>query len=183
MDIASLDGIGTGRAKLLRGAGINTVDDLVKRYPRDYDDRSRIVTIGEAVADASASGGIMYTICGTIAAEGENINFRPGSPVITKVLLQDETGTLVLVWFGQPYLKKVFRKNDAYYFTGRIVESYAGRMQMESPDYEKVPAKDVSKGAEVSDEAEALGESLSAGRILPVYTLPKGISQKMFPSG
>ena len=162
MDISKLSGVGPGRAKILRDMGIVTVLDLVNYFPRDYDDRSEIKTI------SMLTPGTTHTIRGIIATEGENITFRPGGPVMTKLLLEDETGLLELIWFGQPYLKRNFKKHETYLFTGRVVESY-GRLQMESPDYEKIP-----------DGSGAESETLSAGRIVPIYTLPKGISQKMF---
>ena len=158
MDIDRLAGIGPGRAKILREMGISTLSDLLYHFPRDHDDRSEIKTIGMLVP------GITQTIRGIISAEAENINFRPGTPVMTKLLLRDETGELTLVWFGQPYLKQNFKKHEEYIFTGRVAEAYGaavGRLQMESPDYEKP-------------------ENMPAGRIVPIYSLPKGISQKMF---
>ena len=169
MDISDLAGIGPSRAKVLKDMGIDTIQDMVRYFPRDYDDRSRIKTI------SMLTPGTTHTICATISAEGENVvlpskanQFKPSSTTITKLLLKDETGAIELVWFGQPYLKRNFKKNDTYLFTGRVVEYFAGgtsRLQMESPDYEKLS----------QDTA-----TLSAGRIVPVYTLPKGISQKMF---
>jgi len=157
LDIAKLPGIGPGRAKILAEVGISTVEDLTNYLPRDYDDRSEIKTI------SMLTPGITHTIRGTITSEPENISFR-ASKIMTKIRLEDETGELTLVWFGQPYLKKNFKKNDSYLFTGRVSENY-GRLQMESPEYEKI-------NQEV--------ETLSSGRIVPIYTLPKGISQKMF---
>ena len=189
MDISILPGIGPNRAKLLHDINIHTVYDLITHYPRDYSDRSQIKAISQLVPGAT------QTIKGTIISEGENITFRPGGPVLTKFLLEDETGTLELYWFGQPYLKRVIGKHKEYYFTGRVTEGYAtkgysargyttggratgghatgghttgghttghNRLQMESPEYEKA------------------GDAISAGRIVPIYTLPKGISQKMF---
>jgi len=151
VDISVLSGIGTGRAKQLLEIGIRTVADLLRFLPRDYEDRSVITPINELIP------GAVYTVRATIAAEGENVNFN--KLVITKIQIE---GNLQLVWFGQPYLKRAFKKHEEYLFTGRVTESY-GRLQMESPEYEK--AADIN---------------LSAGRIVPVYTLPKGISQKMF---
>ena len=137
--------------------GVNTVEDLLNYLPRDYDDRSEIKTI------SMLSPGITHTIRGTITSEAENVSFK-ASKVMTKLRLEDETGELTLVWFGQPYLKKNFKKYDEYLFTGRVSENY-GRLQMESPEYEKINRD---------------AETLSSGRIVPIYTLPKGISQKMF---
>ena len=157
MDITAFPGIGASRAKLLAAMGINTAKDLLNCFPRDYDDRSKIKTI------AMLNVGESQTIRGTIKIGPENIVFRQGAPLMTKITLSDDTGKLELLWFGQPYLKNNFKVHETYMFTGRVMENY-GRLQMESPDYEKVTQ----------------GELLSAGRIVPIYTLKKGISQKMF---
>ena len=161
MDISALKGIGLSRAKLLRDMGIHTVSDIILCFPRDYEDRSQIKTICTLVP-----GGI-YTIRGGVVAEAKNIDFcNNASPALTKLIVKDETGKLELAWFGRPYLKRNFKKQETYFFTGRVTESY-GRLQMQSPDYEKItPAQ--------------AGSNLSAGRIVPIYSLPKGISQKMF---
>jgi len=161
MDVSTLEGVGSNRSKLLNDMGIYTITDLINYFPRNHDDRSEIKTI------SMLSPGTTNTIRGVIATDGENIIFKPGSPVMTKFILQDKTGVLELVWFGQPYLKQYFKKNQEYLFTGKVKEAFGRvyRLQMESPDYENIGEID---------------EMLSAGRIVPIYALPKGISQKMF---
>ena len=162
MDIAKLVGIGAKRAQTLRAMGINTVMDLINFFPRDYDDRSQIKTVEELIP------GAVNTIRGALEDEPENINpprralgKRPLT--ITRAVLKDATGRLDLVWFNQPYLKKYFRVGQEYIFTGRVRLDFKNRLQMESPDY------------------EPCGETqLSGGRIVPVYTTPKGFSQKTF---
>jgi len=161
MDIIKLNGIGEKRAQALRAVGMNTVYDLINYFPRDYDDRSQIKTVEELIP------GAVSTIRGALAKEPESINpprKAGGRPLnITKAVLTDGTGSLEIVWFNQPYFKKYFRVGQEYAFTGRVRLQYNGRLQMESPDYEPV------------------GEvQLSAGRIVPVYTAPKGFSQKTF---
>ena len=151
MDILTLPGVGASRAKLLQEMGITTINDLVTYYPRDYSDRSQISTIADLTL------GTINTIRCTITKDAESVSFKS---VLTKLVLEDETGRIELIWFGQPYLKKVFKKGETYLFTGKVSENY-GRLQMESPEYE--PANQPS-----------------APGIVPIYTLPKGLSQKMF---
>jgi len=161
MDITNLTGIGDKRAQALRAIGMNTVYDLINYFPRDYDDRSQIKAVEELIP------GAVGTIRGALAGEPVNINpprKSGGRPLtITKAVLKDGTGSVELVWFNQPYLKKYFRMGQEYAFTGRVRLQYNGQLQMESPDYE------------LSSENQ-----LSAGRIVPVYTAPKGFSQKTF---
>jgi len=162
MDITKLTGVGPKRAQALRAAGINTVYDLINYFPRDYDDRSQVKTVDELIP------GSVNTIRGEISGEPENINpprralgKRPLN--ITKAVLKDATGKLDLIWFNQPYLKKNFRTGQEYIFTGKVGLDFKNQLQMLSPDY------------------EPCGETeLSGGRIVPVYTTPKGFSQKTF---
>jgi len=165
MDIKNLTGIGEKRAMALRAAGFHTVYDLINYFPRDYDDRSQIKTVEALIP------GAVNTIRGHISAEPENTNpyskgrkSTRGRPLtLTKATLKDSTGSLELVWFNQPYLKKYFRVGQEYIFTGRVKLDFKNRMQMESPDYEPISET-----------------QLSGGRIVPVYTTPKGFSQKTF---
>jgi ATP-dependent DNA helicase RecG len=158
--VTSLSGISPQRAKTLKAMGIETVGDLLRFYPRDYDDRCQIKTINMLNPDA------VNTIRGFILFEPENVVFpskKGGKPlVMTKARLKDETGELELIWFNQPYLKKYFKRETEYYFTGKVKQNVY-RLQMESPEIS------------VIDEA-----SLSGGRIVPIYTTVKSIPQKAF---
>ena len=160
MNISELSGVGAKRAHSLYLAGVKTVEDLLNYFPRDYDDRSNIKNIAELTDDA------VNTIRGVVATEPESaVLVRKNAPRlnITKLTLQDRTGTLEIVWFNQPYLKKYFKVNSEYIFTGKVRETFGNKKQMQSPEYEAVG-----------------GESTSHGRIVPVYTTPPQYSQKTF---
>ena len=168
MLISELNGVGAKRAHALQSAGIFTVADLLNHFPRDYDDRSKVKTIAELIPEA------VNTLRGVVAFEPECVNLRrkgvSGSFSVTKVIIKDYTGTLELVWFNQPYLKKNFKKGYEYIFTGKVREINEAQreretalLQMQSPEYE------------LAGETE-----LSGGRIVPIYTTPKQYSQKTF---
>jgi len=160
MLIEKLSGVGAKRAHSLYAAGVHTVTDLLNYFPRDYDDRSQVKTVAELTLDA------VNTIRGVVAADPESAVLpRKGAPAlnITKVIIKDYTGTLEIVWFNQPYLKKYFKKHGEYVFTGKVRNMYGGRVQMLSPEYE--PCRETE---------------LSHARIVPVYTTPKQFSQKTF---
>ncbi|MCL1997828.1 MAG: ATP-dependent DNA helicase RecG [Turicibacter sp.] len=155
MQITEIPGIGTARAKLL--ANVHTVEDLVNYFPRNYVDRTQIKTISSLDVD------VVQTIKATIVQGADNSVVKGKN--ITKLLLSDEGGSLEIVWFGRAYLKHVFKEGETYIFTGKVRENFY-KLQMESPEYEKI------------DELQT--DSVNSGRIVPLYTLPKGISQKMF---
>ena len=160
MNITKLTGVGAKRAHSLYNSGICTIADLLNHFPRDYDDRSQVgKTVAELMPDA------VNTLRGTIAADPESASIpRKGAPALTltKLLIKDHTGTLEIVWFNQPYLKKYFKRGGEFIFTGKVRE-IGGKLQMQSPEYE--PCGNVE---------------LSHGRIVPVYTTPKQFSQKTF---
>ena len=168
MRVESFPGVGEKRAKALHAAGIFTTNDVLEFFPRDYDDRSNIKSINELTV------GAVNTIRGKIGATPVqttvNKKSGTGSLVLVKAVIKDSTGFLEIVWFNQPYLVKNLKLGAEYIFTGKVTEFWGAaargggvKLQMSQPDY------------------ELAGEvNLTGGRIMPVYTAPKGYSQKMF---
>ena len=145
--------IGKTRAEQLKKMGIETVEDLVEYYPRDYEDRSSYVPINEAEV------GKVNTIKGRVQGKPEARRIR--NMTIVNARINDGSGNIECVWFNQPYVKNQLTPGREYSFTGKIAEKF-GRIQMESPDYEPVNEN-----------------SLNTGRIVPVYRVPAKMSQKI----
>lgn len=151
--IGVVKNIGKTRLEQLNKLGIETVEDLIEYYPRDYEDRSQFVPISEIEI------GMTNTIRGKVTVSPEARRIR--SMTIVSARISDRSSVIECVWFNQPYIKNQLTPGREYSFTGKVVEKY-GRLQMESPDYEPV-----------SDN------SLNTGRIIPIYTVPKKMSQKI----
>lgn len=145
--------IGKTRAEQLNKLGIESVEDLIEYYPRDYEDRSHFVPISEIEI------GKTNTIRGKVAVAPVAKRIRNMTIVNSRV--SDGSGSIECVWFNQPYIKNQLAVGREFTFTGKVIEKF-GRVQMESPDYEPV------------NEA-----SLNTGRIVPIYTVPKKMSQKV----
>lgn len=151
--IQTVKNIGEARARQFKGLGIETVDDLIGYYPRDYEDRSIITPVCELEA------GNTVTIRGRVMRAPEARRTR--TVAVVSAVVSDGTGSILCVWFNQPYIKNQLTPGREYSFTGKVSERM-GRLQLESPDYESVSA-----------------ESLNSGRIVPVYRVPGKISQKV----
>ncbi|MFA7652529.1 MAG: ATP-dependent DNA helicase RecG, partial [Candidatus Omnitrophota bacterium] len=75
----------------------------------------------------------------------------------------DNTGKVSCVWFNQPYLANYFKPGTEVILYGKV-ELYGVKLQMSNPEFEVL-----------ADEADA---RLSAGGLVPVYSLPAGFSQR-----
>ena len=155
--IQYLKGIGPKRAKSFSKIGINTLEDLLYYFPRRYEDRTNFTSI------AKLQEGQTQTIRAEVLAKGAHSSFRRRGFSILEVAVGDETGKIFCVWFNQPYLKEYFKVGTTLILYGKI-ERYGRRLQMNSPEFE------LTSGGEA--------ESLSLARIVPIYTLPEGITQR-----
>lgn len=151
--VTVLPGVGVTAEKRLAALGIQTVSDLLHHRPRRYIDHSSVVPIAEA------EPGREVTVIGDVV----EIRARParsGRVRVIEAAIADETGQILAVWFNQVYLAKTLRGRRNVAFAGRV-ESAAYDRQLTSPEYEL----DVHR-------------MVHAGRLVPVYPLTRGLSQR-----
>ncbi|MBQ6555495.1 MAG: ATP-dependent DNA helicase RecG, partial [Firmicutes bacterium] len=153
--IENIKNIGEQRREKLNGLGVYTVLDMLEYFPRDYEDRSVVTNIADITPNSSF---------GFVARLSDKpaLTIR-GKMKLVRAKVHDATGQIELVWFNQPYLKNSFDLNKDYWFFGKAGEKF-GLLQVESPEWE------------VFDKHKT---SLSNGRIIPVYPLAKGLTQKV----
>ena len=152
-EVQYFKGVGPRLAGVLGKLGISTVRDLLYHFPRRYEDRTQFARI------ASLQHGQAATIRGTVLT-ADHVQTR-GKLVLTKVVVDDGTSSVVLTWFNQKWRKEQFLK-----LRGREIVAYgavqAGRwgVEMASPEWELF-----------SENTDAL----SSGRVVPVYPLTEGL--------
>jgi ATP-dependent DNA helicase RecG len=151
LDIQYVKGVGPKRAKLLKKLGINTVEDLLFYFPKDYENRSDILKIEDLKV------GEKQTFRGYIAGSPREI--KTSKVIITKVPVKDGTGAVELVWYNQPYIKNNFKIGEEYIINGKLQFKY-GQLIVENPVLEK------------SEDFR-----LNTGRIVPIYGLTEGLTQ------
>ena len=152
-----MHGIGPSRAKVLAGAGIETVEDLLYYFPRRYQDRTTFTRI------ADLKEGQVYTVTAQVLAKGERSSFYRRAFHIIQAEVGDSSGRLSCVWFNQPYLKEYFKPGTRLILYGKV-ERYGDKLQMTAPEFELLSEQD--------------NESLEKGKIVPVYSVPQGMSQR-----
>lgn len=110
--VTVLRGIGPQKAKVLERLEIRTLGDLLRFYPRAYDDRRETRKISELIPGESACVAAMIASAPTLA------HIRKGMDLV-KVRAVDETGVLDLTFFNQSWLKTAFRWGRPISFTAR----------------------------------------------------------------
>jgi ATP-dependent DNA helicase RecG len=151
-----LSGVGRKRSQLLANLGIETIWDLLHHYPRRYEDYSKLKTI-----DQLKYGELVTLIATVWEAGGRQTR---GGQYLFRAILSDATGTLEATWFNQRYLEGRIKPGMQIVVRGKIGE-YLGRLQMSAPEWEVVGRND-----------------LSAARILPIYPLTEGLTQRWMRS-
>ncbi len=167
--IRYLKGIGPKKAKLFNDAGINTIEDLMYYFPRRYEDRTKFTPVSEI------KEGQVQTIKAEILAKGQRPSWKKQRFNIFEAIVGDRTGKIFCVWFNQPYLKNYLKVGSSLILYGRI-ERYGSRLQLVAPEFEIIEADSESS----VQSASGMVESLNMGRIVSVYSLPAGITQRAF---
>ena len=151
--IQFVKGIGPKKAKLLAKLHIRTLRDALETYPRDYEDRTVLTRIADIDAEDK------YAIRAVVGTEPRVSRIRKGLTLV-KCAIFDESGSLNVTYFNNPYAASLLRVGQEYVFYGRVQGFGRGRSLI-SPQAEKV-APDADH----------------PGRIVPVYPLTAGLTQR-----
>lgn len=136
----------------LKDLGINTAQDLLLYYPRTYNDRSDITKIANLdTENVNTVKGILTHLFSRRTKHGK---------YITTGKLTDDTGSVQVIWFNQPHIKRILSSGAEVVLTGKVKFSF-GRLSLMSPSYE------LQKEEQIHSE-----------RIVPVYHETEGISSK-----
>ena len=149
-NISVLKGIGKKKADLLKKININTIEDLLFYYPRDYEDRREVKAVNQLCEGETAliRGKIMLIV---------KSGYGYGKKRTLKLLVSDETGGIEIIFFHAAYLEKILKRDVEYVFYGKIT-GHAGRLQMLHPDFSVFS-----------------GDSVPG--VIPIYPLTQGITQ------
>ncbi|PLX28462.1 DNA helicase RecG [Candidatus Parcubacteria bacterium] len=153
--VSQLNRVGGVLERNLKRLQIRTVEDLLYYYPFRYEDYSKIIDIKDLVE------GQEVTVRGKIEVIASKRSPRK-RVVVTEAVVADSTDQLRIVWFGQPFIAKTLKVGDEVFFSGKTKTDMFG-MQMVSPSYEKISKH---------------GDTVHTARIVPMYPLTSGITQK-----
>ncbi|MBQ3065212.1 MAG: ATP-dependent DNA helicase RecG [Clostridia bacterium] len=157
-----LSGISRARAAAFARMGIHTLNALCHHYPRTYENRGAVSTVSDAVHGTTVS------LVLTVGTQPKVTTIRRGM-VLTRFSAFDETGSCVITYFNQPYLKDAFVLGSSYRFFGKCERTPGGRLQMTSPRHELLPLSDP-------------GDASTLPSLYPIYKSTSSLTQKIISS-
>ena len=147
--------IGPIYQKRLKKLGIKTVQDLFFHFPHRYDDFSNLIPISNVKINE------------TCTMQGKILDIKTTRTwkrrmFLTQAIVVDKTGAIKVVWFNQPYLTRILKKEDNVFLSGKVVIGDNG-VYLTNPAYEKA----------------AFQTNLThTGRLVPVYPETEGLSSR-----
>ncbi|ABR48921.1 ATP-dependent DNA helicase RecG [Alkaliphilus metalliredigens QYMF] len=151
-NIQFIKGVGPKKAARLKRLNIETVQEMLYHFPRDYDDRRNTKKVSHLVA------GEKVTIYGRIIEEPQISKIRKGLS-LTKVKMRDDTGSVSVIFFNQPFLKKNLTMGTEVMVNGKVKVGYKG-LEITNPVYERVESAN------------------SEAQVIPIYSTTEGLTQK-----
>lgn len=165
--LAQVKGIGPRLAAKLTDTGLRTMEDLLRHYPRDYIDYSRLLRI------RALRPGETVTVVGVVRRSHAFVSSRNHNLAVLELQLQDATGRLRVTRFcmgrrftSPKWLQKQRRQfpPGATVAASGLVKAGPYGLSLQDPLLEVLDADPVATGA-----------SPSRG-ILPVYSPVEGVS-------
>ncbi len=160
-----LPGVGPRMVPKLKKLGLNSIEDALYHLPLRYEDRRQFKTINHLTDNQQE------VFVGSVLASGETVTTRSRRRIY-EVIVGDDTGKISLKWFRyrKPWLQKRYPVGQKAIFIGEV-KRFSAIREIHHPDSELIDSD--------TDLQQLLqSDPLDYGRILPVYALTEGLSQK-----
>jgi ATP-dependent DNA helicase RecG len=144
--------LGRGAAALAR-LGIASPRQALFHLPFRYDDFSELRPLGELAPDEKQSARVRVT----------DVRVEPGfrrRPQRVIAQLADDSGSAEAIWFGRRFVERRLHAGDEIVVSGKVALR-GWRPQFTSPDF-----------------SPADSDSLHTGRVVPIYPLTAGLTQR-----
>lgn len=181
--ITAVKGVGDEVAKKLAVLGVRSVGDLLENFPRRYNDYSAVTDIGKLRPGPVTIRAVIKQVKGRYVRRGMHL---------TEAVASDETNSVRLIWFNQPYRESAIKSGQPYFISGQYELSHQ-RFAIMNPNMELVsdfpvstarivPVYRETKGLNSARIRKLVRETLPLIRVLP-ETLPAWLvkGQKLLP--
>src|SRR3989339_1212736 len=153
--IEILSKVGKTTAQRLQKLGLKTAKDLLFYFPFRHEDWSNVISV------AKLSYGTVATCRARVELIKNTRSFFKRKN-ITEALVADNSGSIKVVWFNQPYLAKTLKIGDEIFLSGKVDLDRFG-LHFTSPSYEKINRE---------------GETTHTARIVPIYSVTENLTEK-----
>lgn len=146
--LTEIKGVGDEMAKKFALLGIRSAQELIEYYPRRYDDYSLVLPISRIKPGTVTIKGVIKQSKGRYVRRGMHL---------TEAVASDDTGSVRLIWFNQPYRAEALKADTEYFISGDFQLSHQ-RLSIMNPSVELVSSFPVN-----------------TARVVPVYRETKGL--------
>lgn len=160
-----IKGVGPRYSSLLEKRNVHTVEDALFLLPLRYEDRRELLAIQKLRPGQSAvfSGTVLSADTGTTR----------GGRKFFEAVIGDNSGTILCKWFNANpvWMKRTWQVGRRGVFSGEV-NQFGFQRELHHPDVDWLP-----DNADVQAVLDA--DPINFGRIVPVYPLTEGLSQKV----
>jgi ATP-dependent DNA helicase RecG len=146
--LTEVRGVGDEVSKKFAVLQIKTVQDMIEYFPRRYDDYSDIQPINRIKPGVVTIKAVIKQAKGRYVRRGMHL---------TEAVASDDTGSVRLIWFNQPYRAAALKPDTEYFISGEFQLSHQ-RLSIMNPSAELASSFPVN-----------------TARIVPVYRETKGL--------
>lgn len=156
LKLTEISGIGEKRAAVFNKAGVANAEDLLRYFPRGYEDRTKTVSLsdvqlGENVCiRARAFSGVKET------------RIRKNMTIYS-LIITDDSDAMTVIWYNNRFVKGAFKEGREYIFYGKVTLN-RGKREIINPVYESAE------------------NPKHMGKIVPIYPLCEGLTQAIVRS-
>jgi len=149
--------------KALKRLGINTIENLLYHFPSRYENLGNTQPISDLIAGESV---IVY---GTLSGLKTKKTFKSRTSA-AEGMLRDDTGSIKVMWFNQPYIAKMYQNETTVRLSGKVTGKTS--LYITNPEITVVDAIP-------SDIHKSLFEGGKKINLLyPIYPESRGITSK-----
>lgn len=150
-----LSGVGPVRAAQLEKLGITTIRDLMWHFPRSYENRGDICLL------KAGTDGLTHAFLLTVGSYPRTTRLK-NRMTVTKFKAFDDSGTIEITFFNQPYVADSLELGATYRFWGKLVHSKI--WSLTNPQFER------------------WNETAPLSPLVPIYPLTEGFTRKNMAS-
>ena len=151
-DVSSLKGVGQKRAALFQKLGAPTVGDLLRLYPRAYEDWRDTVPIRNTLLNE------VNIVKGTVLRRPMEQRIR-GGMTLYKTTITDGEDDMQITFFNNKYVMNMLEEGSVYAFRGKVTGTFT-RREMTSPEF--VPKNRMQDMVPIYPQTEGLSSRLIA---------------------